>query len=331
FHLVVESGAAAGKTLKIGTVDRTTNTIGFGGGEDPNVVNLISPGDAVRVDNSLYLALQTYHRHQVPPSGYPVWDQFRDADGKPLYLQRPMLLGPLFTQGTAGTVPTGRFKGKMIVVASLLDREAYPWQADWYRSKVEEHLGGALDEHFRLWFTDNALHGDSERQDDRTRSVSYLGVLHQALRDLAAWVEADAAPPASTRYRVVDGQVQVAAAAAERMGIQPVVSLTANGAERTQVSVGERVSFAGRIEAPPAAGKIVSAEWDFDGSGAFAQPAAIGKSASAVAVRASRSFPKAGTYFVTLRAALQRDGDAGSPYARVQNLARVRVVVGPEQ
>ena len=28
------------------------------------------------IDNSVYLAFQTYHRHQVNPD-FPVWDQFR--------------------------------------------------------------------------------------------------------------------------------------------------------------------------------------------------------------------------------------------------------------
>ena len=116
----------------------------------------------------------------------------------------------------------------MIVVESLLDREALPWQADWYRSKVREHLGAAIDEHFRLWFTDNALHGDDEVQESPLHTVSYLGVLHQALRDLSRWVEEGVAPPPSTNYEVVDGQVVVPADAARR-GIQPVVSLTVNG------------------------------------------------------------------------------------------------------
>ena len=97
----------------------------------------------------------------------------------------------------------------MIVVESLLDREALPWQADWYRSKVEEHLGSAINERFRLWFTDNALHGDDELQESPLHTVSYLGVLQQALRDLSGWVEQDVAPPASTSYEVVDGQVIV--------------------------------------------------------------------------------------------------------------------------
>ena len=56
----------------------------------------------------------------------------------------------------------------------------------------------ATDGHFRLWFTDNALHGDDELQESPRHTVSYLGVLQQALRDVSRWVEEDVAPPAST-------------------------------------------------------------------------------------------------------------------------------------
>ena len=181
----------------------------FGPG-DPKSILRIRPGDAVEVDNSGFLAAQTYHRHQVPDSDeFPVWDQFRHPDGTPMYPQRPMILGPIFAAAAAGTVQTGRFEGKMIVVESLLDREALPWQADWYRARVREHLGDALDDHFRVWFTDNALHGDFESQEDPTHTVSYVGMLHQALRDLSRWVEAGIPPPESTGYEVVDGQVVV--------------------------------------------------------------------------------------------------------------------------
>jgi hypothetical protein len=44
-------------------------------------------------------------------------------------------------------------------------------------------------------------------------------------------------------------------------------------------------------------------------------------------VKATHAFAKPGTYFATLRAISQRQGDAKTPYARIQNLARVRVVV----
>ena len=37
-----------------------------------------------------------------------------------------------------------------------------------------------------LWYVDNAIHADEENQEDAAHTVSYLGVLHQALRNLAA-------------------------------------------------------------------------------------------------------------------------------------------------
>jgi hypothetical protein len=94
----------------------------FGG--DPEVPKNLAPGDQVLIDNSDLLAAQFYHRHQVPTPDFSVWDQFRAADGKPLYAQRPMLLGPMLTG--AGSVQSGRFKGKMIVLASLRAQDALP-------------------------------------------------------------------------------------------------------------------------------------------------------------------------------------------------------------
>ena len=85
-----------------------------------------------------------------------------------------------------------------------------PWQADWYRELVRANLGDKADAHFRLWYTDHALHGDDASNEDSTRVVSYQGALQQALRDLAAWVEQGVAPPATTNYRIDDGQVIVA-------------------------------------------------------------------------------------------------------------------------
>ena len=299
------------------------------GGADPDVVKGIQAGDEVQVDNFDFLAVQYYHRHQVPTPDYRVWDQFRGRDGKPLYPQRARLLGPEFAAAT-GVAQTGRFHGKMIVVESLMDQDAFPWQADWYRSRVAAALGPRLDENFRLWFTDHALHGDQERQADATRTVSYLGVLHQALRDLSAWVEKGVAPPPSTNYKVIDGQVQVPPTAAERRGIQPVVAVTANGGALAEVMVGKPVTFSAVIEVPPGTGRVVAAEWDFEGAGnspvveRLTGPDASGPR---VAVKATHAFSKPGTYFPALRVASQRQGDAKTPFARIQNLGRVRVVV----
>ena len=238
-----------------------------------------------------------------------------------------MLLGPLFAVGAAGTVQTGRFEGKMIVVESLLDREALPWQADWYRSKVREHLGSTIDDHFRLWFTDNALHGDDETQESPTHTVSYLGVLHQALRDVSRWVEEGIAPPPSTNYEVWDGQVVVPADATRRRGIQPVVSLAVDGGLRADVTAGDEVTFCATAEVPPGTGSIVAVEWDVDGAGLYPEVVQPLEGGERVTVEHRVAFAEPGTYFPTVRVAAQRDGATTSPYGRVQNLARVRVVV----
>jgi hypothetical protein len=321
--LKILSGAAAGKWLQVREL--AGDTVVLAGG-DPRLLAQIAPGDEVQVDNSNFLAAQTYHRHQVPGRDYYVWDQFRRPDGAPIYPQRPRLLGPLFAAAASGTIQSGKFEGKMILLENLWDREALPWQADWYRTKVREHLGARFDDSFRVWFTDRALHGDLSRQEDPTRTVSYLGVLQQALRDLSAWVEQGTPPPTSTTYRVADGQIEVPSTAAARKGVQPVVSLTADGGPRAAAKVGQTVAFEAVVEVPPGTGKVVAAEWDFEGAGDFPVKAHV-TPAGRVVVKASHAFAKSGTYFVTVRVASERRGDQKTPFARIQNLARARVVV----
>ena len=325
--LVIKSGTAVGKTLQLTKIAGDKVIIGPA---DARVLAQVKQGDEVQVDNSNFLAVQTYHRHQVPGNEYKVWDQFRDKDGRPIYPQRPMMLGLLFTRSASGVLPGGKYKGKMIVLASLWDREAFPWQADWYRLKVMENLGAETDNHFRLWYTDHALHGDLTKQEDPTHTVSYLGVLQQALRDLSAWVEKGIAPPATTNYNIEDGQVIVPPTATERKGIQPVLTLKANGGERAEVKVGEPVTFNAIIELPQNTGKIVAAQWDFEGAGSFGVEGKLipdGNSSTRVTLKTSHVFTKPGTYFTTLRGVAQRQGDVRTPYARIQNLARVRIIV----
>jgi hypothetical protein len=340
--LLIKSGEAAGTSLQITKIAGDKVVLGP---VDTKVLAKVKPGDEVQVDNSNFLAVQTYHRHQVPSKEYHGYDQFRNADGTPKYPQRPMLLGPLFTRGAAGVLPTGKFSGKMILLESLWDREAFAWQADWYRSRAQQHLGDSTDRYFRVWFTDRALHGDVSLEDDPTRTVGYLGILQQALLDLSAWVEKGLEPAATTRYRVVDGQVLLPPTAEERRGIQPVVTVKANGRERADVKAGQSVTLTAEVEVPANQGTVVAAAWNFEGvpedferssgweftsSGMFPVPARLtpaGKSASRVTVKTTYTFTKPGTYFPTLRVAAQRQGNAQTPYTRVQNLGRVRVVV----
>ena len=321
-ELVVETGGAAGERL---VVLEVVGDVAVFGPANPAVLARLNIGDQVTVDNSGFLAIQTYHRHQVPGPEFVAWDQFRDASGAPLYPQRPVLVGPLFAAGAAGTVQRGEFAGKMIVVESLLDREAYPWQADWYRSKVREHLGESTDDNFRLWMTENALHGDSEKQEHPGHTISYLGVLQQALRDLAAWVEDGVDPAATTFYELVDSQIVVPATAAERRGVQPTVTLSANGGAFAAVAVGEEVELSVTAETP-GVGRIVAVDWDLVGSDSFDEPEPVSPAESVTAVR-RKAFDAPGVYFPVVRVTAHRDGDAAARFARLQNLARVRVVV----
>jgi len=334
--VIVKTGDAAGESFPLGRVSGDTIYVGVNmaammglGPDNSEALSRIKAGDELQIDNSDFLAAQYYHRHQVPTPDLYVWDQFRGPDGKPLYPQRPRVIGPEFAASAGATIQSGRFQGKMILVESLWDQDAFPWQGDWYASKARAALGSRFNDNLRIWFTDHALHGDYERQADPTHTISYLGVLHQALRDLSAWVEEGVAPPASTSYKVVDGQVQVPATAAERKGIQPVVTVKANGGARADVAVGQPVTLSAVIEVPPQAGRVVSAEWNMEGGRDYSAAELSGAATEGqrVTIQATHTFSKPGTYFPTLRAASQRLGDAKTPYARIQNLGRVRVVV----
>jgi hypothetical protein len=324
--LVITSGAAAGKSVALGAV--TGKTAGFGFGANPTVVNALQSGDQVRIDNSSYLALQTYHRHQVPTPDMYGWNQFRNGKGEPIYPQRKVLLGPIGAMNGAGSIQNGRFTGKMIALESLMDIDALPWQADWYRTKVKQALGKRLDEEFRLYFIDHAQHTPPVGMPAQARTVSYQGALEQALRDVSAWVEKGVKPAASTNYKVVDSQIEVPDAAAQRGGIQPVVRLSANGRERADIAVGAPVAFSAIVDVPPNTGKVVAAQWDFEGAGNYPVAAQLTQSNSArVTVKATYSYSRPGTYFPVLRATSQREGDPKTPYALVHNLGRARVVV----
>ncbi len=341
--VVITGGAAAGRTAPLGRVESdgrgqvglvfepVGDTIDLMA--DSTVIGSIEAGDEVRIDNSRYLALQTYHRHQFPPANpdfdYPdVFDYFRNPDGTPKYPRRGVDIGAAGTLGATGQIPTGRFNGKMIVVECLHDGDALPWQADWYRKKVEAVEGPHVDEKYRLWYVDNANHTDPTTERQQTHAVAYSGTVQYALRELSAWIEHGTAPPPTSEYRVQDGQVRVPASAAERKGIQPAVRLTVNGGERAEVEVGEAVTFTAQIEVPAAPGKVVSARWDLEGVGTYPDAAELGDpTPETVQATATHTFSEPGTYFPALRVDCQREGNPSTPFARSLNLGRVRVVV----
>jgi len=216
-----------------------------------------------------------------------------------------------------------------------MDEAAYPWQGAWYDELVHKVQGAAADDRFRFWLVDHAMHlapsvgPDEPRPVRTTRIVNYGGVLEQALRDVADWVEHGVAPPPSTSYEIADGQVIVPEEAVERRGIQPTATVHANGRTRADVKVGEEVEFVASVVVPIGAGTVVAAEWDFDGSGEYAEKASgLDGSSSRVHLRTSHAFSEPGTYFPALRVRSQRQGNTAKPHAQPQNLGRVRVVVG---
>ncbi len=331
--IFLKSGKAEGHVAYAIAAFDNTVMLAYGEENYPHLAD-IQVGDKVLLDNSNYLAAQTYHRHQVPGPEYKVWDQFRDANGKPIYPQRPEILGPRHAEMGSGSVQSGKFEGKMIAVNMLMDEAAYPWQPDWYRSKVKEHLGDQIDDYYRLWYFDNAMHTPPTITPFdtppmiTTRIINYGGILQQALRDVSAWAEKGIAPPLNTVYKIVDGQVEVPPSAVERKGIQPVIDISVNGGVRADVNVGDKIEFSAIIEVPPNTGSIVNVEWDFEGAGDFPLREKLKDTKSThVEVKTTYSFAKPGTYFPSLRATSNRQGNPQTPYAKVQNIGRVRVVV----
>ncbi len=54
----------------------------------------------------------------------------------------------------------------------------------------------------------------------------------------------------------------------------------------------------------------------------------IGEPQETIVLAAEHAYDRPGTHFAVLRATVQREGDPVSAYGRVQNLSRVRIVVG---
>nr|MDT0664488.1 hypothetical protein [Micromonospora sp. DSM 115978] len=160
------------------------------------------------------------------------------------------------------------FRGKMIMLASLLDTQSFPWPADWYHGRAQDHLGAELDDSYRLWFMDNADHVPPRDGAASTHVVRYLGELQQALLYLDDWVTAGTAPPASTSYEVdEDTQISVPADASERGGVQPVVELTVTDVDGREVrptdsveaEAGQPVTLTANAQLPPGTGDLVHA------------------------------------------------------------------------
>src|SRR5262249_61982689 len=108
---------------------------------------------------------------------------------------------------------------------------------------VKSRLGNKIDDRYRLYYNDFAMHGNpGTNLAANARTIDYTGMLQQTVRDVTAWVEKGVKPPIGTKYAVANGaQIVVPPTADERKGVQPVVTLTVNGGKRADISVGGTV------------------------------------------------------------------------------------------
>ncbi len=334
----VLDGDAKGVEINIDTIEGKKIVLhpdSHGAGNSNPFANL-KPGDSVMIDNSDAIAMQSFHRHQIPDETYKVYDQFRDENGNSLYPQLPMLIAPMIAVSGAGVMLTGNMHGKIIGLCSMLDESACPWHGDWYREAIRRS-GVDEENQFRLYYHDNSIHDDRAGYlDDPQHQVDYLGTLHQTLLDVAAWCEKGIKPLPTMNYKFEDGQIILPKSAAERGGMQPVVTATVADAEGNStsdgkvvhVNVGEEVCFTAVVEMPPNAGAVTRAAWDYEKTNNWSvEEKLITKEDGTVLIQSTHRFEKPGTYFPCIKVAANRYGDTSDIFTQCKNLDRVRVVV----
>ena len=330
--------AADGKTRTVGASSSSLNgdlsgaTLTVKGQNDSAMLSALTVGGKIRINNRYLLALCFYPRHDIVTNGDPAYKQYLNQDGTTKYPQRSVpawMLNSLSTQG--GTLETGKIKFKTFIVENLLDPSSYPYTASFYHSQIVKAMGQApANDMVRIYYNDSADHADlfEIKGDNNSFLVGFGGIWLQALVDLVNWVESGTVPAPSTRHSVDEhNQVTVPATAAERGGIQPIVTLTVNRTDHATVGVNQAVTLNGKIEAPPKTGKIVQYDWYLGRTPVtYEAPTVLPTPQPLVNLTRTVTFPEPGIYELTLRATAQRNG-VSDFWTNVQNLARVQIVV----
>jgi hypothetical protein len=322
----VVTGKAAGRQLyATGTVGDVFACDGHG---DANVLRFtgVLPGDEVHVDNRKFLAYCYFARHHLMDD--PQFDSLR-VDGVPIFPQHPV---PEMSS-LMGVCYSGEYQGKVIWIHHTHDSSVWPaWGTLYHRAVLQAQGPEGAAARFRIRWTEYAEHGPYDmvppepRRTAATRLIDSRGITEQSLTDLIAWVE-QAVEPVGTNYSYENGTLTLPPTAAERGGIQPVARVTANGAARAEVAVGESTTLQVQATVPPKAGTIISVEWDFDGSGNFPFHHDVDGSASELTLSTTHAYDRPGTYFVTARVEAHRDGDINAQFCRIQTIGQARVVV----
>jgi hypothetical protein len=322
----VMSGKAAGRQLY--ALDICGDLFFCDGRRDANLLRFtdVAPGDHVHIDNRAFLAFCYSYRHHI--SSDPMFDFLR-VNGEPLYPQHGLpLQSPLM-----GVPYSGQYEGKLMWVHHTHDSSLWPPQGVIYGQAVLNAQGPQrAAQQFCMRWTENAEHispaylASSPTRATSTWLIDYMPIIEQSLVDLCDWAEKGRVP-VDTQFAFADGKVTLPPTARERGGIQPVVSVRANGSSRADVSVGDPVTIEVEGEAPPHAGTIIAVEWSLDGSGQFAAEAGIDGKSAKVKMTKTRRYEKPGTYFATARITSHLGGDVNAQHRRLVNVASARIVV----
>lgn len=300
-----------------------TNKDAFGGTSaitnSSVLLGALKVGSKIRVNNRFILAMYYYPRYSNIP-GVRSHDQYRNADGSPKYPQRQDIgvLSHSNYRTMGGRTETGAITTKTMIIEGMGDNLSWPIFNASYAERIQRTLGAAkANDMMRFYLHDNGRHATGGGEP---------GIFQQSIQDLMAWAEKGITPPPSTGYTIRNGQVVPAARAADRHGLQPVMSLTANGASRALVGINQPVNLAADIEMPPKTGQIVQYNWTIAGT---ADPmTVIDKPQPLAKVERTITFDKSGIYVVRLTVNGQRDGLVNpANQTLLQNFKEVRVVV----
>ncbi|KAI1064463.1 hypothetical protein LB506_007953 [Fusarium annulatum] len=327
--IMSKDGEEIGKITAKGQDNSDNKTVTLHPNNDTAALSLLQKGTQVHIRNRMFLAMHALHRYSLPKrAGFYGYDYLRDSKRTPIYPQRSVLVAEQITRSASGGATfSGKFNGKMIVMDNLLDVDAFPWHADWYKHQAREVYGDDIDNKFHLHYTENADHQMGPVEGPKSyRVVEFTGIYEQHLRDLSIWCETGTYSSTPTNYTIHNGQVHLPATAPERKGIQPVVGLTVDGSKQVEVKAGTTVNFRVHVGVPPGAGKVVFSQCDFEGTGNFVKES-FGAVAQSVEFTVSYTYHRHGIFFPAVRAASRKEGNMDSPYGLALNMGWTKVVV----
>ena len=325
YRVTFTSGARVGQSFHV--VGNGGTVIVVTGVDGP--LNGIAVGDTYTMDNRDWLAWSHYHRHIVQCE-FPEYRNFCDGM-QPRYVQRPADVQQAYA-GQGATL-TGQIRAPVVTTNQDLDHLVWPPAVHRYFEKVRANLGPRAGDLLRVYWNEHHVH-DNPAPDQINRIVERDSSWHLAFQLMVRWVEQRLPPPSDTVVRISPGRVEFPATAAERRGLQPTVSATANGTGRVVVPRGTPVALDGAAVSP--IGRIARYEWDFEGDNRYdcdsdpatplpdcgAGPLVAGME---VDVPARHVYSAPGTYLATVR--VHDDTDNPGPFDGIENVARVIVVV----